>query len=65
LLVAEFCEERVVNDMVGGAEVVQALLETWFVNDEFGSVRGSALRSDMRIEISRKDPGLGSPRNDN
>ena len=25
LLVAEFCEERVTNDMVGGAEVVNAL----------------------------------------
>lgn len=62
---AEFCEERVVNDMVGGAEVVQALLEMWVVNDKFDSVRGKGLRSDMGIETSRKDPGLGPRRNDN
>lgn len=53
------------NDMVGGAEVVQALLEMWVVNDKFDSVRGKGLRSDMGIETSRKDPGLGPRRNDN
>lgn len=41
----EFCEERVVDDMVGGAEVVQALLDMQVVNGRFNS-RGKIERGE-------------------